>query len=195
MNAIDYYNTHAPTLAEQYYTVSTDDIHSDLMGKLRLTEGLDILDVGAGTGRDAIAMQELGHNVTAVEPAEELWKYGSHWADRKGITHLNDRLPDLITVTGLYDYILLSAVWQHLSPAERPKAMDRILSLLKSGGSAYILLRLGVPDYDRGMHDVSAQEILDLTSEWDCDVFASPTSEDKLKRSTVEWQTVCITLL
>ncbi|MBI0539713.1 class I SAM-dependent methyltransferase [Roseomonas sp. KE2513] len=87
-----------------------------------------VLDVGAGSGRDAAWLADLGHDVVAVEPAAGLRRIaeGQHPSPR--IRWLDNRLPALATTARLglsFDAVLLSAVWMHLAPADRPRALPR----------------------------------------------------------------------
>src|ERR1700744_4036309 len=56
------------------------------------------------------------------------------------------------------DVILLSAVWQHLAPTDRPRAFRKLVTLLTSGGLLAITLRHGPAEPERSMHPVSRAE-------------------------------------
>ena len=79
-----------------------------------------VIDIGAGTGRDAAGFAELGHTVTAVEPTPELRPRPERLHPQPAITWIDDSLPDLDRVHALgerYDVVMLTAVWMHLDPA------------------------------------------------------------------------------
>src|SRR5689334_22040717 len=65
------YGETAAKLVEPYETIAFEDVHADV---LHLFPGAPcrVIDVGAGTGRDAAALARRGHDVTAVEPTPEL---------------------------------------------------------------------------------------------------------------------------
>lgn len=53
------------------------------------------------------------------------------------IRWVQDAMPGLDEVLCLgptFDAILLSAVWMHVSPADRPRAFRKLVSLLRPGG-------------------------------------------------------------
>ena len=105
-----------------------------------------ILDVGAGTGRDASWLAEEGHQVVAAEPVEALRKAGQtlHPSDR--IRWLDDRLPGLERVRrtcGRFDLVLAVAVWQHLEPGEQAAALEVLASLMGPNGRLILSLRHG----------------------------------------------------
>jgi SAM-dependent methyltransferase len=82
-----------------------------------------ILDVGAGTGRDAAWFVGLGYDVVAVEPAAAMRAQAARLHPDQRIRWIDDRLPALTATHRLgltFDLILLSAVWMHLAPADRP---------------------------------------------------------------------------
>src|ERR1700730_11567596 len=54
-----------------------------------------IVDIGAGTGRDAAWLADKGHDVVAVEPVDEFRRAGIALHKSQRIEWLKDRLPDL----------------------------------------------------------------------------------------------------
>src|SRR5260370_16918750 len=120
-----------------------------------------VLDVGAGTGRDAAALAALGHTVVAVEPTPELRAHGQRLHPEAAITWIDDSLPDLGKVHARaerFDLVLLTAVWMHLDSGERERAMARIAGLLQPGALVTLLLRHGPVPAGRRMFDVSATD-------------------------------------
>ena len=104
-----------------------------------------VLDIGAGTGRDAAWLAGRGHKVVAVEPVRELREAGMalHRSDR--IRWVDDRLPtlDRLPEPSLYDLILVVAVWQHLPASEHRQAIETLAGRLSSAGRLIISLRQG----------------------------------------------------
>src|SRR4030088_2380505 len=77
-----------------------------------------------------------------------------------GIRWIKDRLPGLENVFRLglsFDFILLNAVWMHVSPIDRQCAFRKIITLLKPGGCVALTFRS--PDPSRGMFPASTEEI------------------------------------
>src|SRR5690606_33242266 len=114
---------------------------------------------GAGSGRDASWLKSLGFEVVAAEPAAEFRTQGSA---RNEIRWIDDRLPSLDRVHGLaiaFDLIILSAVWQHVDPTDRPRAFRKLVTLLRPGGVLALTLRAGPAPAERPMHPTSSGEI------------------------------------
>jgi SAM-dependent methyltransferase len=122
-----------------------------------------ILDVGAGSGRDAAAFAALGYEVIAVEPAAGLRERAQALHPSPRIAWIDDALPDLAALTDTrFDIVMLTAVWMHLDLDERRRAMPRIAGLLKPGGLTCFTLRHGPVPKERRMFDVSGADTLRL---------------------------------
>jgi protein-L-isoaspartate O-methyltransferase len=65
------YADEAEAFLRQYESLSIADVHRQVMHLIPTTRS-KILDIGAGTGRDAAGFAAMGHRVTAVEPTAEL---------------------------------------------------------------------------------------------------------------------------
>jgi SAM-dependent methyltransferase len=130
------YAESADSLAELYESISFANVHRDILHLIPAMPSR-VLDIGAGTGRDAAAFAALGHSVVAVEPTLELRAHGQRLHGSARITWLDDALPDLRNLHERgehFDLIMLSAVWMHLDSVQRRRAMRRITSLLRPGG-------------------------------------------------------------
>ena len=105
-----------------------------------------VLDVGAGIGRDASVLAEMGHMVVAVEPTVEFLAAARKLYDSPHIEWIDDSLPMLLKLGDQpdpFDFVLASAVWHHLDDAERQHAMVRISKLLCPQGVFALSLRHG----------------------------------------------------
>jgi SAM-dependent methyltransferase len=158
------YGASADALVKQYESLDFADVHGDILHLFPATPG-QVIDIGAGTGRDAAAFAERGHRVTAVEPTPELLAEAQRLHARWPITWIDDSLPDLDRVHALgerYDVVMLTAVWMHLDAGQRERAMARVAPLVRPGGLMALSLRHGPVPAGRRMFEVSAQETCDL---------------------------------
>lgn len=106
---------------------------------------LQILDIGAGTGRYSSAIYELGHNVTAVELV------------KKNLSVLKENYPQITAMQGnalnlkklkdeSYDITLLFGPMYHLfSKEDKVKALQEAKRVTKKGG--YILVAYLMNEY------------------------------------------------
>jgi SAM-dependent methyltransferase len=105
-----------------------------------------ILEVGAGTGRDAAWLAARGHTIVAVEPVNELRRAGMDLHRSPNIGWVDDHLPALAKMRSLgrrYDLILGIAVWQHLRPEHHSRAISTLSALTAPGGCLILSLRHG----------------------------------------------------
>ncbi|MGG5885652.1 class I SAM-dependent methyltransferase [Falsiroseomonas sp. HC035] len=182
---------------EAYEAFGFEEIHRDALPFLPGKPGL-MLDVGAGSGRDAAWFAAQAWEVVAVEPAAALRNQASMLHGDARIRWVDDRLPALAGVHRLglsYDLVWLSGVWQHLPPEDRGRAMRKLATLLKPGGRMVLTLRHGPPASDRPMWPVSAQEVERLGLDHGLAVrVATARQEDRQGRSDASWQTVVLDL-
>ncbi|MEM9225834.1 MAG: class I SAM-dependent methyltransferase [Pseudomonadota bacterium] len=126
-----------------------------------------ILDIGAGTGRDAAWFASLGHHVLAVEPTDALRTGAAKLHPDPDITWLDDILPGLNVTRSrgeTFDLILMHAVWMHLTEDERVEGMANVASLLAPGGRVAMSLRHGEVPEGRRMFDVTGAETIALAA-------------------------------
>ncbi len=110
--------------------------------------GAMVLDVGAGTGRDAAALAAMGHSVVAVEPMDQFLADARAKHPSSKIRWVSGSLPGLQELPAepdQFDFVLCHAVWQHLSNGERAEAIARLARLLKPKGVFALGLRHGPP--------------------------------------------------
>lgn len=158
------YGETAAERVRQYESIGFADVHRDILHLFPATPSR-VIDIGAGTGRDAAAFAERGHNVTAVEPTPELRTEAQRLHARWPITWIDDSLPNLDRVHALaerYGVVMLTAVWMHLDQAQRERAMARVAPLVQPGGLMALSLRHGPVPAGRRMFEVSAQETCEL---------------------------------
>jgi SAM-dependent methyltransferase len=193
---MDFYHNHAKQLAEQYNATTFDDVHRCWLGHLPETAGL-ALDVGAGSGRDAKALAERGWSVYATEPAKDLRVLGEAHTAGLSVVWTADSLPELgsIHAAGLrFNLILISAVWMHLPPTVRERAMRKVSDLLAPDGLLVITLRHGPSSDERTFYEVSAAEVEHLARARALMPLPVQPSDDALNRQGVWWETVMLRL-
>src|SRR5215831_10544803 len=87
------YAEEADALTRQYESVRFEDVHGQVLHLLP-TAASDVLDIGAGTGRDAGALAALGHRVVAVEPTAEFRDRAARLHPSPRIEWVSDHLPE-----------------------------------------------------------------------------------------------------
>lgn len=190
--SLEFYDEHAVTLADSYESVAFEKAYPFLANTFNAASSpLVVLDIGAGTGRDAAWISSRGHNVLAVEPSSSMLTIAKNLHPSERITWLKSELPGLDQLeasTGTFDVILLNAVWMHIAPQDRASSLQRIKQLLNQGGSIFVSLRLGPINEGRGMFEISASQFAVDAKGAGFDVAPHGVYEDLLGRPEVSWK-------
>lgn len=193
-----YYQRHAADLADGYEALTFEAAHPSL-ASIVATElagkTLRVLDVGAGTGRDAAWFSGQGHEIVAVEPSAAMRIVGKRRHVGLSIDWRDDKLPVLAALRASgeeFDLIVASAVWMHIKPEDRQEALQSLMSLLDSGGLLYLTLRLGPEEPKRGIFKVSLEGFKETASSLGLQVAELETQTDLLGRSHIHWQALTI---
>jgi 2-polyprenyl-3-methyl-5-hydroxy-6-metoxy-1,4-benzoquinol methylase len=107
------YNHQSEEMAQRYEDLSFELVHRDILSELP-PKGATVLDVGAGSGRDAAWFATQEYQVVAVEPSIGMRTQAQKYHAESAIHWLDDEQPSLSKTHQLglnYDFILLSAVW------------------------------------------------------------------------------------
>lgn len=202
------YHQHAATFAAQYESVSAEQVHQSWLHLLPTAHNvpsgrsLKALDVGAGSGRDARFLAARGFEVVAVEPADALRQLAIELSaqaiQQPQIQFLADELPTLPLVQALHQQftlVLLSAVWMHLTHAQRAAALPTLCKLLEPQGLLVLTLRHGSFSDGREAFPISTDEIEALINQQQLPLTPMLVTElvkDALGRGDVAWQTVVL---
>ncbi|MGF1750611.1 methyltransferase domain-containing protein [Vibrio cionasavignyae] len=190
-----FYSKNAQLLSEQYNALNFDKVHGAWKSHWPLA-GDVVLDVGAGSGRDAKWMLAQGAEVFALEPCKELLELGKAFTGPE-VTWIEDELPSLNQIQNLgirFDVILVSAVWMHIAPSARSRAFRKLSNLLASNGKLVISLRHGDFEDGRVGYPVSVNELEQFAQDTALLARQVQDSEDSMQRDNVSWQTVVFSL-
>ncbi|HCH01139.1 MAG TPA: SAM-dependent methyltransferase [Vibrio sp.] len=187
------YNENAAQFVEQYDSVTFESVHESWQ-EYWPQSGYNVLDIGAGSGRDSRWFVNQGCFVVAVEPCDNLRQLGQQNSP-DSIQWFEDYLPDLVGVEALsrqFDLILLSAVWMHIPVELRPASLKALAEQLNAQGKIVITLRHGDFDDGREGYDVSIKEIESLANQVGLMICQQSGSDDVLQRNSVIWETVVL---
>jgi SAM-dependent methyltransferase len=162
--ALEEYARDADGAAARWESIAFAELHHPVLHLIPAIP-CSVLDIGAGTGRDAAHLASLGHRVVAVEPTDALRTAAIARHPSPRIEWLDDSLPELATLISgrpMFDLIMLTAVWMHLDAQQRQHAMLRLASMMRIGGTMIISLRHGPLPAGRRMFDVGADETIEL---------------------------------
>jgi len=183
------YAADAARLVAQYESIGFADVHGAIIPLLPQPPA-SVLDIGAGTGRDAAALAAMGHRVLAVEPTAELREEGRRLHPNPRLEWLDDALPDLPLLVARgerFDLVMLVAVLMHLDAAERARAMAPVAAAVTPGGLLYMTLRHGPVPPSRRMFEIPDDEIIALARAHGLTLAHQSAHGDMLGRGDVTW--------
>ncbi|MBS6196484.1 MAG: methyltransferase domain-containing protein [Clostridiales bacterium] len=140
MDSIDYYNRYAVPYFEE-------TVHAD-MGEIMepfaelLPENAEVLDMGCGSGRDTIALEELGFYVTPMDGSEEMCKLAEVNTDHEVLQMTYEEME----FDDVFDGIWACASLVHLTAKEMVVILGKIVQALKYDGILYFSVHKGSRD-------------------------------------------------
>ncbi len=191
-DVVDFYNSNAKALSDKYESLTFEEVYGE--ATKHLPPACAALDIGAGSGRDAAWLTNKGYNVTAVEPAKEIRHLASTTHPEK-IAWVDDCLPSLSSQNGrevFYGLVLIGGVWMHIPPRKRDESFEQISQLIADEGILIITLRHGPLDKRRKMFVAPKEEIFNYADKFGFEVIDLISSQDKLNRTKVHWETVVL---
>ncbi|MNC12243.1 putative methyltransferase YcgJ [compost metagenome] len=196
MTSWKFYDDNAERLFSDYISLDFKSIFSDVENYIP-TSSQKALDVGAGSGRDASALANMGFDVVAVEPSKKMRDLASAYYTSKSISWVEDSLPHLVKLNHLsdeFDLILISAVWMHLCVAEQNESLVTLKRLLSPSGKIIITLRLGPEEPDRGINKISTEDLLNEANKIGLvSSYVTSVKDDSFNRPQIKWQKVVLT--
>lgn len=190
------YNLRVSDCVGKYELLAFEDVHADVLDLIPNKPGM-LLDIGAGSGRDAAWFARAGWDVIAIDPAANMLESASRLHAEPQIRWLQDRLPGLEKTMRLglqFDVLWLSAVWMHVAPADRSRAFRKMVSLLNPAGWIMLSLRHGSFSDGRKSYPVSSDELDKLALQHGLSVRRVCKSVDRFGRDNVNWEWVCLQL-
>lgn len=153
-----------------------------------------MLDVGAGSGRDALALARIGYNVVAVEPTSALRQHAQA-VDLEGVVDwVDDRLPGLSKLKGRgpigYGFILCSAVLMHVPPDELVESFASLAIILEPGGVLAISVRPPLSGEPKSVfHRHDAGTLRAAASAANLSLISEQVVDD-VRRPSIHWRTM-----
>jgi len=192
------YAEQAEELFARYEAIPAADMHRAVL-HLIPTSPARVLDIGAGTGRDAAWFAAMGHRVVAVEPTAAMREPAMALHRSPAIEWLDDSLPELEILRSRgekFDLVMLTAVFMHLDAAERRRAMPNLASQLAPGGTLVMMLRHGPVPPGRRMFEVTAEETIELARQHGLDPVLNlwtESSQPENRAAGISWTSVAFT--
>lgn len=185
---VSHYDRNADRLGQGYESLAFETVHHDLLPYLPELPAR-VLDVGAGSGRDAGALAARGYDVLAVEPSIKLRALGSRFHVFPNLIWRADQLPELgsLEQSERFDLVLCSAVWMHLRRDAQRSAMRRIADLCRKRARFCITFRTGMMGEETLVLGVSNADVIADAELNGFQLLKKTTSPDWCERTGVDW--------
>ena len=185
MKTKDYYNNNAQEFVNSTFMVDMQSLYQPFLNLL--PDFGRILDLGCGSGRDALAFKNMGYQIEALDYSAELVKQAS---DLTGIEVRLQSFYDLDEIN-TYDGIWACASLLHCERHRLVDVLQRMIQSLKANGVIYMSFKYGDQDREKDgreftdLNEQQAGELLDhfnqvsLAKQW--------ISIDKRPDRTEQW--------
>ena len=159
---LDYYDKNAEQFFDQTYQVDMQSLYEAFLK--HVPEQGTILDLGCGSGRDALAFKNMGYNVEASDYSKQLVEKA------RQLTGLDVRFESFYDLAekDKYDGIWACASLLHCQRDRLPEVLERIMQALKANGICYMSFKHGSQDREkdgRSFTDLNEQQLLGLLGE------------------------------
>ena len=185
MKTKDYYDNNAQEFVNSTFMVDMQSLYQPFLNLL--PDFGRILDLGCGSGRDALAFKNMGYQIEAMDYSAELVKKAS---DLTGIEVRLQSFYDLDEIN-TYDGIWACASLLHCERHRLVDVLQRMIQSLKANGVIYMSFKYGDQDREKDgreftdLNEQQAGELLDyfnqvsLAKQW--------ISIDKRPDRTEQW--------
>jgi 2-polyprenyl-3-methyl-5-hydroxy-6-metoxy-1,4-benzoquinol methylase len=161
---IDGYVENSSFLIQSFEAISSPDLLRHVLSFIP-SSNCSVLEIGAGTGRDAAWLASKGFNVSAVEPVAEFREAGKLLHPSPLIEWFNDSLPSLFKIIqqkNTYQLVLLISVWQHVPKNDKFASLTNLHSILEHNGRLIISVRNGPGAIKRKCYPTSVKETISI---------------------------------
>jgi SAM-dependent methyltransferase len=140
LDSLDYYERYAIPYYEQTIDLDMTEIMKPFIELM--PEGAEVLDLGCGSGRDTVALEEQGYLVTPMDGSKRMCELAEIYTDRDVLCLTFEEMD----FQEVFDGIWACASLLHVPSAEMPGIMEKVLAALKPGGILYFSVYEGERD-------------------------------------------------
>ena len=148
--SLDYYERRASTYAQQTLTVNMGTLIREFLALL--PPAGHILDMGCGSGRDAVAFLQKGYDITALDGSAALCRIAKEQLNKAWHSMPQSNKPTYRVIhknfldidwQQKFDGIWACASLLHCNEESLPIVLDKISHALKPGGVLYVSFKYG----------------------------------------------------
>lgn len=190
MDSIDYYERYANAYYENTVEWSMEEVLSRFIELL--PENAEVLDLGCGSGRDTVALEDAGCYVTPMDGSMEMCRLAEIQTDKE-VLHMTFAEMDFDEV---FDGIWACASLLHVRSEDMDDIMRRVMNALVPGGILYMSFHYGEQEeYRNGrlFHDFTERSMRQvLEKQPDARLLDIWATEDAGGREGNKWLNVLV---
>lgn len=137
----DFYEQNAKIFIENTFTINMTNLYEPFLALM--PKSGKILDIGCGSGRDAIYFKTLGFDVDAFDYSRSLVKLAKI---KTGLNIQHKSFYDL-NIVDTYNGIWACASLLHCERSRLPEVIKKIINALKNHGICYLSFKYGNQDH------------------------------------------------
>lgn len=191
-----FYDSHAKSLADRYDSIATEQALPFLVRILENDHKKgNILDIGSGSGRDALWFAERGWNVSAIDASPALLSEAEQRNPNANIRYYIDVAPQFLESrkdNKQYDLIVMSAFIFHFDNGHRNIIMKNCLDMLAPDGLMHFTLRQGPLIEGRNIFCVNPEEIINFANAHNLSCKHHGRMIDASNLTNIEWDHITI---
>ena len=140
------YDTLAETFAQEWREQpAPEDMYA--LFRREFKAGGATADIGCGAGREVACLNANGYPAVGYDASAGLLEAAR--SQYPGLAFRRSQLPELVGIAeGAFDNVVCETVIMHLPPEQIGAAVQRLVSLLRPGGTLYLSWRV-TPDADQ----------------------------------------------
>lgn len=159
MDSIEYYERYADVYYENTVGLSMEKILDRFLKQL--PENAEVLDLGCGSGRDSLYLEENGCYVTLLDGSEQMCRLAEIHTDKE-VLHMTFEEMDFDEV---FDGIWACASLLHVPERDMDRIMGKVVQALVPEGVLYLSFRYGETEGFRShrfFHDYTEETARDM---------------------------------
>lgn len=159
MDSIDYYERYAASYYENTVNLNMEEALGRFLALL--PENAEVLDLGCGTGRDTVYLEDAGCYVTPMDGSEQMCRLAEIYTDKE-VLHMTFEEMEFEEV---FDGIWACASLLHVEGKNMDRIMKKVVNALEPDGVLYMSFKYGDAEEIRNQrlfHDYTEETAYDM---------------------------------